>query len=1009
MINGLRGTQMIHNLTAGTVAVLLGLLTTANVSGDAPTIVIAEGTRFLPRDDQGWRIVHQDDSWASHSYGGMWVMHGGLIAAPADSVGSVAEQTVTIPADGAYRIWSKYQSPPYFRYRHQIEVLQNGQVVYSHIYGEIDAERFWSFSAGIRRELWWRWGVDHDAAEAPENMVDLKAGPAVIRLTTVENPTPAGDPMIDFIVLTTNSEDNYQGFRPYRIASPFLFEAIAASELYMRFRNTTDAPAQLNALRRGHLQPNYGTENREFPDEPVTAGEWSPWFTIGSFCRLAHEEGIWLSIPEATEFPVQVARDATGQDLVGDIEAVRNGEAVVIPIDITWNTERRVRTSREHAEDLIRAAREEWRTANQGRKPRKLLFYGDFRSEEEWAPRLKDALGYNTELPDPFETVPVDALYHPRGGRLTNMQRLQTMIDGIDDRNRTRVISFGDEIHLPDIDFDDPENQENFTAWVEQRELPREDLGVAPDEAKLSDRETNPRIYWYAQLFSDEQIFKHLFRAMTEHVEREVGPQALTGANYSPHKQPQFYGPLNQWIDIFKHRGMSMFWTEDYIFSVPQPPQIISWLFAKMHCAVKYHDLPIHMYVMPHAPGQLPEYLRRNMIFSVGAGAAHINNYWLAPAEGVSENFISWHYPESFQTVHEAIFDSAEVEDIQAGGRRREGRIGIVVSRATDVNERRTLIDPANDQILKRFPNEKNIPRITGRMDQQMLYLALRHAQHGVNVITEDDILDGYLSDYDVVYFAGEWIDHRVPARLEAWVREGGALYATAGLGYRNEFNQPFADMLNLLGLQSVSARRDVEYTLPYLEMPHLRPIDIIALGEDRIPAIGLRQVLTPAEGVEVLGTWSDGSAAVTRRALGKGRAIAVGTLAGTTYMRSGVRQVPWARGGRRMVYNPTVFDVGATRLALLATEDVDLPRDVECSNPFVEAFVIDNDGGTLLTLTNWDNEPQPGLTVRLRMPVRPSGVRSVQQQTDLAFDYADGWISFETDLEWADYFIVRP
>lgn len=991
------------------IAVLLGLLTVTSAGGgDAPTVVIAEGTRFSPRDDQGWRIVHQDDSWASHSYGGMWVMHGGLIGAPAGSIGSVAEQTVTIPADDAYRVWSRYQAPPYFRYRHQIEVLQDGDVVHSHIYGELDAERLWSFSAGLRRELWWRWGMDHDAAEAPETMVDLKAGEAVIRLTTVENPAPAGDPMIDFVVLTTNPENDYQGFRPYRIASPFLFEAIAASELYMRFRNTTDAPAQLNILRRGHLQPNYGTENRDFPDEPVAAGEWSPWFNIGSFCRLAHEEGIWLRLPEATAFPVQVARDAAGQDLVGDIDAVRNGEAVVIPIDITWNTERRVRTSREHAEDLIRAAREEWRTANQGGKPRKLLFYGEFRNDEDWALRLKDALGFNTMLPEPFETVEVDALYHPRGGRLTNMQRLQTMIDGIADRNRTRVISFGDEIHLPNIDFDDPESQENFSNWVEQRGLIREDLGVEPEEAKLADRETNPRIYWYAQLFSDEQIFKHLFRAMTGHVEREVGPQALTGANYSPHKQPQFYGPLNQWIDIFKHRGMSMFWTEDYIFSVPQPPQIISWLFAKMHCATKYHDLPIHMYVMPHAPGQLPEYLRRNMIFSVGAGAAHINNYWLAPAEGFSENFISWHYPESFRAVHEAIFDSAEIEDIQVGGRRREGRIGVVVSRATDINERRTLIDPTDDQILERFPDEKNIPRITGRMDQQMLYMALRHAQHGVNVITEDDILGGYLRDYDVVYFAGEWIDHRVPAKLETWVREGGTLYATAGLGYRNEFDQPFDGMLDLLGLQSVSARRDLEYALPYLEMPHLQPIDTLTLGDDPIPAIGLRQVLTPVGDVEVLGTWSDGSAAVTRRILGEGRAIAVGTLAGTTYMRSGVRKTPWARGGRRMVYNPTDFDAGAIRLVLLATEEVDLPRDVECSNPLVEGLVIDNDGDTLLTLTNWDNEPQQALTVRLRMPSRPSQVRSVQRQTDLDFDYADGWVTFETGLEWADYFIVR-
>ena len=54
---------------------------------------------------------------------------------------------------------------------------------------------------------------------------------------------------------------------------------------------------------------------------------------------------------------------------------------------------------------------------------------------------------------------------------------------------------------------------------------------------------------------------------------------------------------------------MSMFWTEDYIFSIPEPPQILSWMMAVGRCGVKYLDLPIHMYIMPHGPGQLPEYL----------------------------------------------------------------------------------------------------------------------------------------------------------------------------------------------------------------------------------------------------------------------------------------------------------------------------------------------------------------------------------------------------------------
>ena len=66
-----------------------------------------------------------------------------------------------------------------------------------------------------------------------------------------------------------------------------------------------------------------------------------------------------------------------------------------------------------------------------------------------------------------------------------------------------------------------------------------------------------------------------------------------------------------------------MYWSEDYVFSVPEPPQIESWHFAMMHAAVRYNGQPIHYYVMPHAPGQPAEILRRCMIYAAGNGAAH--------------------------------------------------------------------------------------------------------------------------------------------------------------------------------------------------------------------------------------------------------------------------------------------------------------------------------------------------------------------------------------------------
>ena len=118
--------------------ILCSLVLVALVTQSIPAaeIVVAEGERFQPRDNKGWKVTSQNDSYGSHTYGGMWMTHGGCLGAPAESVDSVAVQPIEVPKAGDYRVWSKYQAPPYFSYLHKIEVVQNGKTVFTHVYGK---------------------------------------------------------------------------------------------------------------------------------------------------------------------------------------------------------------------------------------------------------------------------------------------------------------------------------------------------------------------------------------------------------------------------------------------------------------------------------------------------------------------------------------------------------------------------------------------------------------------------------------------------------------------------------------------------------------------------------------------------------------------------------------------------------------------------------------------------------------------------------------------------------
>ncbi|MCH2118019.1 MAG: hypothetical protein MK161_10020 [Pirellulales bacterium] len=975
-----------------------------------PNVIVAEGEKFTPQDEGGWKRLRQDDTWASHSYGAMWVTHGALLGAPATSAGSVATQTVNVPAAGQYRVWSKYQSMPYFSYPHKVEVVQDGKVVFSHTYGKPGAPRIYSFSGAYQMkpigELWWPWGVDHDAAEAPEDLVNLEAGPAEIRLVSVrgqvDGESRAEDTMVDFVLLTDNPTDDYRGYRPYEAASPFTWEAVSATKLYLRFKNTTGEAASLTIHKPiGHYQPVYTDWKKQF-SETAPAGQWSKWANIGPEINLLHDEGLRLSVEGAATVPVQFALDAEGDQIVGDVEVV-NGEAVIIPMEITWDPDAVVKTTAQHAREVVDACRNQWRTANGGQKPQHLAYFGAMTIDE-----VKDALGYNTELPDEYEHLPL----HGRFCHTWTADQVRQAADLIQDKASQRVISFGDEIGIGEVDYESPEIQAKFTQWLQQKGITAKDLGENPAEARPV-KNGHPRLVWYSTLFNQEERFGE-FRRRTELTKQLFGDQVLTGANYSPHHLALCYGPVYQWVDIFKHHGMTMFWGEDYIFSIPEVPQILSWMLATARCGVKYHDLPIHWYVMPHGPGQEPEILRRNMVFCIGAGASHIDSFLVGPMEQTTENYVGWGRRENLRVLHESIFDSAEAESLHVGAKIRPARVAIVLSKATDYNESQLNVPKALDPFVSRCDNgPEQINQIICRKDQQMLYLALRHAQFGVELVTEDDIVDlDVLDRFDVVYFAGEWIDHRIVPLLDAWVEQGGVLYATAGIGHLNEFTEPAPEMLSLLGLKEVETQKNLYMVRTLLELPLAKPIDQIRWEADggagqTIDAVGMRQRLVP-DGARVLGRWSDGTAAVTVRRHGRGKAFAVGTLAGNSYMKSALREQPFSRGGHKTLYHPTDFDPEATRLVRLGIDAVDLEREVECSNPFVEANLLDSEQGTLLTLVNWSNDPQlKDLTVTLKLPHKPSHARSVEQQKNVQLDYVDGVATVTTDLTAADYILL--
>ena len=77
---------------------------------------------------------------------------------------------------------------------------------------------------------------------------------------------------------------------------------------------------------------------------------------------------------------------------------------------------------------------------------------------------------------------------------------------------------------------------------------------------------------------------------------------------------------------------------------------------------------PIHFYIMPHAPGQVPGFLRRNTALALGHGTRHIDSFWVAPAERFTENYVAWGYhdAEAVPVLHVKSGDTVEISDTES-------------------------------------------------------------------------------------------------------------------------------------------------------------------------------------------------------------------------------------------------------------------------------------------------------------------------------------------------------
>jgi len=579
------------------------------------------------------------------------------------------------------------------------------------------------------------------------------------------------------------------------------------------------------------------------------------------------------------------------------------------------------------------------------------------------------------------------------------------------------VVSYGDEIHLPPAGPSD----EEFAAWL------RSKGAKVSGPARYTTDRNNP-LYYYSVLCGMENGAKPYIAASAYYNSKGV----LTGANYSPHAN--YLVTEMHYLRVFKLRAMTMPWSEDYVWGIPEfSVQVTGYLTSGLRAGAKYHRMPIMMYVMPHSPGNTPRDFRLSFYTAIGHGATMINYFCASPlAVGGTENYIATDDLATWREIYNCTHEAGVFEDYVVDGKVHRAKVGLLLSSVDDV-----LAGAANTT-LAMHNNER-----------KAIYYALRHSQVPVDFLSEDDLVEGLARDCRVLYVTQQWLHSNAVDALVRWVNDGGTLVAFCGGGFLDEFNKPNPAANELYGVKSQQIGTDPQLVKKYLlepnkpfltkqDLPLYEPIDAASWSLDEamppsligergpprirnVPVIVWKQSLEPDDAA-VLGTFRDGRPAVLGKRHGKGKVYLFGFLPGQAYLKSGLPILPADRGTTDASFAhllPTGMDVNLRRRLV----DDFLPGDgekvwvcdlkpVECSADLVETTCIDtpplggNPARLAVPLMNYSGKPIGQMTVKIAGLPNARSVRSVERGP-LAPVFDGDKMTVELPLDVADMLLI--
>jgi hypothetical protein len=977
---------------------------------------------------KGWQVGRWgQDLYQNMVFGGVWASRLRTAMTDATSTPAQAYSDITVPAAGTYKVWAKYEAPPFFNYAFglRIQSLANKKTVFDKTYGLRESAKQFSFNDKlIKGDLYWTWGIDHDAAEGYQ-VTFPTAGRYRVTLYKTPNPAPAAARSVDAILITS---DLSEISTPRQPRYPLLDELRRANHVYFRFRNLSDQPARVAWNHWNHRYPDfyapgyrelvkfYDASGKEIIPEggnekakgdwpqPLAAGAASVWYDLGPTMNVESTSPFTVSLladgakADTPSLPVgvDIALAPNAKSIVKSFQLGADENALNFLVQPDLFRKEGVEYTKKTTDIYNEVAQQLNAVPRIGPVPQQMKLYGTTGSPAPGAETAKDfdlaqqfrlALGLNTfqsNSTDKAEDDKTVAWRKQKNAPLIERSvayhhsqepaKIAEMVKQNDIQKYFYYLSFGDEIGLPAVDVHDEAKVAAFREYVRaQGETPQTlgvadwehvkplstlsadvavKIGVLPEQTAKTDETTNQlkRLYWYSTQFRTQQGIED-FAQKTKEFKTLLGDQVETTANLGS-MHPFYWMHQASFIEAFRQHAMSLAWSEDYTYCMPEATQLVAdFEAAYLRKGASYHDTPMQFYCMPHWPGNSPENLMQNAVMEWANNVKDLDWFDAAPDIWQTENYIAYRGGlPMWQTLRTVSGMAGLIEADLKPARPQSTPVAMLLSESSDLWE----LNGNSQNAVEPGSQESNV----SQEERKNLWYALRHAGYRVDFVTEDDVKEGLLKNYKVVYVSGQNLQRGAADKLKQWVQGGGVLYATAGAARKDEFDGPLTTLDEVLGRGAQKSYNRYHGPLrAKLELLFLKPLDTMKIGAQSLDVLASKEEFAAAPGAQVLATYAgDGSPAWVKNSFGQGAAFYTGALPGEAFVQKALPVVPMGKGGpesNSSHFEPVNFNATARAMILRPLTDAKIAPDTTTPQRGVVMGRLSSPRSTVVPIVN--------------------------------------------------------